>query len=66
MHVINGLKELVHVIPHQCLGQVMVSSTDAFIDVHIHQLKNYIKRLVTRVENDLNKLDNVRVSIQAS
>ena len=40
MHVVYRLHQLVHVVLHALLGQVVPSSLDCVVHVHLHQLKN--------------------------
>ena len=43
MHVVNSLKNLVHVVLDTLFRQVMSSAFDGFIHVHVHQLKDQCK-----------------------
>ena len=40
VHVVNSFKHLVHVIFDASLRQVMTSTLDSLIHIHVHQLKD--------------------------
>ena len=40
VHVVDGLQQLVHVVLHAVLGQVVALALDGVVHVHVHQLKD--------------------------
>jgi len=66
MHVIQALHQLVHVVLNKCFRQMVMSPSDSFINVHIHELENQIKSFRGRIVDDIKKLDDIRVIVQSS
>ena len=65
VHVVYRLHQLVHVVLHALLGQVVPSSLDRVVHVHLHQLENEGESTSRLVVEHLVELDDLRVRRQS-
>ena len=65
MHVLDCLDQLVHVVLHSLLWQVVGPPLYCLVHVLLHQLENQGQSTRRLVIKDLNKLDDVRVRVQS-
>ena len=61
VHVVDGFHELVHIVLDALLGEVVTSTLDGIIHVHLHELENECKSPSRLIVEDLVELDNLRV-----
>ena len=59
VHMIHCFHELVHVHLHPMLWKVMAPSTNVFINVHIHELKDKGKSASWLIVKNLIQFDDV-------
>ena len=65
VHVLDCLDQLVHVVLHSLLWQVVGPPLYCLVHVLLHQLENQGQSTRRLVIKDLNKLDDVRVRVQS-
>ena len=61
VHVIDSFHELVHVVLDALLWEVMTSTLNGIIHIHLHQLENKRQSSCGLIIEDLIELDDLRM-----
>jgi hypothetical protein len=64
MHVLDGFKELVHVVLNTLLWEIVRTAFNGFVKVLVHQLEHKGKPSCRLVVKNFNQLDNVRMGVK--